>query len=434
MIGATLLRPRLLDEPQVSRLTPEHFYAEKHKAMWAEVLRRGPEAMTVLEDHSGVALCMRLAGVEPTDWVDLVSDAPADLDLARTAADVVHACFRAREFQQAGMRIWKHASEFGVGEDLGKLDAHADATVAALAEGADDAGTRDAGQLAEAFLAGLQAPNLSISTGFPGLDSVLGGGLFPGELVVVGARPSCGKTSLARGIARNIARRGTPVWFASLEVPDESVFRDLVVDYAEVPAQVLRSKQLSPDQAARVLEATDRLNHELGHTLLMDDDVHDLQSILATARSQVRRKGVKVMFLDYLQLVDVPGSKSEREAVGLTSKLVKRLARTAGIAVVALAQLNREADKRSQGRPSLSDLKESGSIEQDADVVVLIHRPDKVAERNDKAAGADPGRTELIVAKNRDGPTGSLDYHFEGRYMRFRELPRESNWKPRSKR
>lgn len=275
----------------------------------------------------------------------------------------------------------------------------------------------------EDSLAGRSDPPMS--TGIDSLDDTLGGGVHAGDFVVIGARPSCGKTSLARGIAVALALAGTGVLFCSLEVREQQVYRDLISGRSGIPAQVLRAGTLNETQRSLAVEAWEWIQGNLG-ALRVTDRHKTLDSILSAARSQARLHGVRVVVVDYLQLVAVPGAprgSTRREQVGEVSRALKQLALDHHVCVLALAQLNREVDKQADREPRMADLKESGDIEQDADVIALLHRPDKQRERASGAPRSAPrvGQAELIVAKQRSGPTGRVCLEFHGPSMVFSE-------------
>lgn len=256
-----------------------------------------------------------------------------------------------------------------------------------------------------------------ISTGLYDLDYLLGaGGLHAGHLVIIGARTSVGKTALAISMAINIARRGTPVAFVTNEQPGPELTRRLLSGESGVAHSKVRSPRgITSEDADRMSAAMERMAKWPLH--IIDASGWTTSHIRGTVGRLARTAGIKVVFLDYLQLVqpDAPSRTSREQDVATISRATKRLAMELGVAVVALAQLSRDAEKRKEGPPAISDLRESGALEQDTDVVALLHRPDKEGTHAD-----------LYVRKNRHGPLGEVSLVFRHGVMRF-----ENEVKPR---
>jgi replicative DNA helicase len=246
-----------------------------------------------------------------------------------------------------------------------------------------------------------------VPTGFIDLDR-LTGGLQPGELVLVGARPSVGKTSFGLALAHNIAvDRQTPVFFASMEQSAEELVERLACMAGQVDSHSLRSGRPSPRELEVVGEALELL--EQRQVFIDDGPVQSVLRIAANARRLKARHGVRAVFIDYLGLIEPEDRRvSRNEQIGAITRRLKHLARELQVPVVALAQLNREVEHRKDERPKLSDLRDSGSQEQDADTVILLHRP-----------ASSTATLDLIVAKQRNGPTGELTLTFQREFYRF---------------
>lgn len=252
-----------------------------------------------------------------------------------------------------------------------------------------------------------RAADSALRTGFAQLDRALGG-FTPGQLIVVGARPATGKTALATRFATSIARSGAGVLLFSLEMSRAEIVDRVVASEADVSLPRLRgSSPMDPEQVNRVVALTEE-DSVAGLPLWVDDRSGlTATAIAATARRYVRRHGVRLVVVDYLQLMKPENPKEPRYLqVGTSGRLLKELARRAGVTVLCLAQLNREVEARGDGKPRLSDLRDSGEIEQDADAVMLLHRLDDGEQ-------LPVHRVDLILAKNRSGPVGTfgLDYH-----------------------
>jgi replicative DNA helicase len=251
---------------------------------------------------------------------------------------------------------------------------------------------------------------LGLPTGFIDLDRQLGG-MRAGQLIVLGARPSMGKSALALDIALTVAEAGRPVLFVSAEMGRHEIGTRLLAR-----GGVASDRLLSGQLDALDFERMERRRVRLADVPLQIDDSPGttLLAIRSKARRLAARDGLGLVVVDYLQLVTGEGRRERRELeVAEVSRGLKSLARELGVPVLALAQLNRAVELRTNKRPLLADLRESGQLEQDADVVLLLHR----AAMYDLEA--DPGAAEVIVAKHRNGPTGSVHLTWLSHRMSF---------------
>lgn len=275
---------------------------------------------------------------------------------------------------------------------------------------------------------GEQAENhsdiMGVETGFSGLDSRLLG-LRGGQMVVFGARPGVGKTSFCLNLAVNAAEAGATVAFFSLEMSKVEIAQRLLASRALIKLTDIRSANIRPNQWPQILEATEDLRQL---DILIDDTPGTtVTEIRAKARRMLHGKERGLVIIDYLQLLSTPvgANRNDNRAtiVGEMSRGIKIMAKDLDVPVVALSQLNREVEGRTGKRPQLSDLRESGSIEQDADIVILLDRSmtTEEAERNDRP---DQGITQFIIAKNRSGPLAIVDMRFDGETIKFYEVDR----------
>ena len=254
---------------------------------------------------------------------------------------------------------------------------------------------------------------LGLQTGIRDFDQVTGG-LRGGQLTIIAGRPAMGKSALMLNMADNMARRGVPVVYFSLEMPANELAARVVLSRAETNTEIIRNGFLTASIKQRIFSAAAQFSAE---PLYVDDRGGlTLLDIRGRARLAVRRWGVKCIFVDYLQLVSHTGAQSRENEVGFVSRGLKAMSMELGIPVVAAAQVNRQAENRSDNRPKLSDLRESGSIEQDSDIVCLIHRPCYYAVQDQEP---DPQDAELIVAKHRAGRTGTLNLTWRPALTRF---------------
>jgi len=260
-----------------------------------------------------------------------------------------------------------------------------------------------------------------ITTGYYDLDEMLCG-FNGGDLIVIAARPSMGKTAFALNVVEHAAL-STPDWLGqqptvllfSLEMGRLSLIERMLCSRARVEAYRLRTGRLSAEERDELVRAAD----ELHSTRILFDDTPslDIMSLRSRARRVRARFGLHMIVIDYLQLLSAPKSESRVQEISVISRGLKALARELEIPVIALAQLSRAVELRDPPRPQLADLRESGSIEQDADVVMFLYRPEYYAKYRDDEEKR--GLAEVICAKHRNGPTGTVNLQFFPNTMRF---------------
>jgi replicative DNA helicase len=256
-----------------------------------------------------------------------------------------------------------------------------------------------------------------LPTGFLDLDE-LTAGLQDSELVIVAARPSVGKTAFALNLTRHIAvEEGFPVFFVSLEQSRIELAERLLCAQARVDSHKLRKGRLNAEERARLIAAGGELR--TAQVFIDDSPGQNMLRIAANARRLKLRYGIRLVVVDYLQLVEPDNRRDSRqEQVAGISRRLKFLAKELQIPVLACAQLNRAAEDRMGNRPRLADLRESGSIEQDADTVMLLHRPELYRTSSDEPV-TDEGVVEVIIAKQRNGPIGEIKLAYLKQFMRF---------------
>jgi replicative DNA helicase len=255
-----------------------------------------------------------------------------------------------------------------------------------------------------------------LGSGFIDLDDKTGG-FQPGQLIVLAARPSMGKTALALNISDHVAvELNIPVLFVSLEMGHVEIADRLLCARSRVDgSKIKRGVGLGP----RDLRELGKAFQELSERAMFIDDTpsRTAMQIAASARRIRRRNEIGLLVVDYIQLVDSEETRDSRqEQIAKISRRLKALARELGIPLIALSQLNRGVESREDKRPRMADLRESGAIEQDADIVLLLHRPEYYD------ANEQPGVAEVIVAKNRNGPTGTIQLTFLNKITRFENL------------
>lgn len=268
-----------------------------------------------------------------------------------------------------------------------------------------------------------QNPVTGLPTGFSDLDRMLGG-LQPSDLLVMGARPSMGKTSLALNIAANVALSGKKALFFSLEMSKSALADRLLSSEGRVDSWKMRAGQLKDTDWPLLTQAAGQL-YEAG--IYIDDTAAATVGEMRSKAHRVRsRYGLDLVVVDYLQLARPAGRHGSREQeVSSISRDLKALAKEMGLPVLALSQLSRALELRADKRPMLSDLRESGSLEQDADVVLFIYQASVYG-----IEGAVPGAAELLIAKQRNGPVGTVDLFFNKQTTRFDSAARVRPYSP----
>jgi len=250
-----------------------------------------------------------------------------------------------------------------------------------------------------------------LPTYFSDLDYYLSG-LQEGNLAVLASRPSMGKSSLALNIGTNVAREGKIVAFFSLEMTKEELVQRVLFSEAKVTSGDARKGQLGPEKWSRVVEAASQVNTL---PLYFDDaPVITVTDIRAKSRRLKAAKGLDLIVIDYLQLMQSSSGDNRQQEIAEISRNLKNLARELKVPILALSQLNRAAEAREDKRPRLGDLRESGAIEQDADIVMMLYRDDYYNPGTDA-----PGVAEINIVKNRSGQTGKVDLFFSKEFTQF---------------
>jgi replicative DNA helicase len=421
VLGAILLDNNALN-PAIEHLRPEDFFLDQHRRVFTQMIALG-------ESQQAIDLVTLTEELHRRGDLDASGGAPYLASLADGMPRVSNVEHYARIVKEKAMlrnlihathNIQQRAFEGEDGADT-ILD-NAESSIFALAEDRVKAGlipvkdiVRDNFErLERIFREGKSITG--VATGYGELDK-LTSGLQPSELLILAARPSQGKTALALNLAENISiRAGHPAAIFSLEMSKESLLQRLVASVAQIDAHKFRTGHLSKEDWRRM---TDALGIIAAAPLWIDDAGSiSVLEIGAKARRLKRDKGLSLLIVDYLQLITARGRFSNRnEEVASISRALKGLAKELQIPVLVLSQLTRAPERDDRG-PQLSDLRESGAIEQDADVVMFIYRPHFFK------AGATPEEreeTELKIAKQRNGPTESVKFVFRSRLTRFEE-------------
>ena len=421
VIGALLLDP--LSSDRIGTLKPAHFYDAANRLIFTEILRMIGAGLSV--DVVTVAEELMEAGhEEQTGGLaylgELVSNTPGSKAIAGYAGKVIGKAIE-RQLLAASEAIRDTVT--GAGSTKEKIAA-AQAAVMGITESMTTNATRSLRDVllsaAEVIEQRSQGIMNCLPTGFCDLDRQLGGGLRPGNLILVAGRPSMGKTALAVNIAMQAAREKHTTLFLSMEMTEQEISDRLIAQAGSVYLSDVIAGNMEGDPGERIMAAMSRL---------VDCSLHiDTQGgltyfdVASKARSTKRQHGLDLLVIDYLQLMSGTGDNRNSQ-IEVITRSMKALAKELNVPIILLSQLSRDCDKRTNKRPMLSDLRDSGSIEQDADIVMFVYRDELYnTESPDKGTG------EIIVGKNRQGQTGMVRMLFEGCYSRFADLP--GHWMP----
>lgn len=401
----------------------EDFYRPAHETIFDAVIdlygRGEPaDAITVADELTKRGDLQRIGGQAYLH--ELVQSVPTAAN-AGFYAQIVAERAVLRRLVDAGTKI----VQMGRGAGEGNVEDIVNRAQAEVYKVADQRGSEDyvslASTLEETFTeievaAGRTDEMIGVPTGFIELDS-LTHGLHPGQMIVVAARPAVGKSTLGVDIARAAAiKHGQPAAIFSLEMSRTEITMRILAAEASIQLQNLRKGTLSEDDWKKLARYMGTLSEA---PLFIDDSPNmSLMEIRAKARRLSQQHGLKLVIIDYLQLMS-SGKKveSRQQEVAEFSRALKLLAKELEVPVIAISQLNRGPEQRTDKRPQMSDLRESGSIEQDADVVILLHRDRDNPERE--------GEADVIVAKHRNGPTKDIVLAWQGHYSRFGNMAKD---------
>ena len=402
-------------------LTGDEFYRAAHQTVWDAMRQLKTDAVTIdfLTVKELLARKGTLDGVGGPAYLAALTDAvPRSANVAHYAG-VVKEQARLRALIAAGQQIVADAEASGMPADA-VLEAGTRALLRLAVPTETDA--TPIGQAVANYLTTLDtdAASLVTPTGYADVDDLLAGGFRHGDLTIVAARPSVGKTAFALWSAITAAQKGKPSVFFSLEMSRDALVARAVSGMARVSGYRIAKRTLSPTDYEKILAAVTAFE---AMPLLVHDAAQTLTQIAAwVERLQQRPEGLACVVVDYLQLLLPEGRRTQgrHEDVAAISRGLKRLARESNVALVALSQLSRAPEARTDKRPHLSDLRESGALEQDADVAILLFR-----EEMHKPTDENSGVAEAIVAKHRNGPTGVTRLAFLKDLMKFENLAGE---------
>lgn len=421
VIGAILIDHKAIDE--ISNLKPDHFYVSAHREIFSVMITMASKGQRI--DMITLAEALFDLGKEQSSGGlpylgQMAANTPGARNIKRYAEIVVEKAIE-RQLLAACEDI--RASVLGRGAIKDKIN-RAQMAVMAISETRNQKQPRKVSEALNEYVEHLErrfkGEIRGIPTGLTFLDERLSGGLQDGNLIIVAGRPAMGKSAFTSTICINVAKDGDPAALMSMEMTEVEQIDRVVATLGRVKLQDVLDAKLEGDSGERIYAAVGQLQEI---PLIIDDEAGlSVHEVMSKARTIKRRHGLKLLVIDALGLMDYDANKAVSE-LGQITKTLKAFAKEMNIPVVLLCQLSRKCEERQDKRPVLSDLRDSGNIEQDADVVIMLYRHEYYFPDTQ-----DKGIAECIIRKNRQGKTGTVPLVFIGDQTRFETL--DGNWQP----
>ncbi|MBE0645371.1 MAG: replicative DNA helicase [Bacteroidetes bacterium] len=422
VIGAMLLQPEATVSNVLSLLTREAFYKEAHRTIFDAIVE-------LFEKQQPIDLITVGDVLRRKDALETVGGLYYLTEMTNEVVSPAHVEYHCRIVLEKAIK--RHLIEISTGivsdayldsADAFELIDEAEEKIFALSESYIKQSFTEMRTIIKPLMDRIYKISqehtgvTGVPSGYDMLDTKTGG-WQPTDLIILAARPSMGKTALALSMARNAAiDHEVPIGFFSLEMSSEQLALRLLCAEARVNMQLVRTGRIREEDFSRLAKYVGKL--ERANILIDDTPGISILELRAKARRMVHEHGVKVIFIDYLQLMTAPSIRESREReIATISRSLKGLAKDLNVPVIALSQLNRSVEQRTGGKPMLADLRESGSIEQDADVVMFIHR-----NKDQDAPPEERGKASVIIAKQRNGEIGEIDLAWISEYARFENL------------
>ena len=424
ILGSVISDPKCLDEIS-DRISPEYFYIPQHKEIFSAIssmyeLSQSIDFISLLEKLKTSGTYDETGG--KAYLTQLVQTVPSSANVL-TYVSIVREKYYARALMGAANGIIKDINDNAM--DSGRLLDSAEQRIFEIRSGRDISGlthirtvieTETFDRLTKMTDPETREDYIGIPSGIGELDKMITG-LNKSDLIILGARPGMGKTSFALNIARNVASSGRTVCFFSLEMTRDQLAQRVLSSEAGIKSEKMRTGELEGDEWTRLAQAGDQLSK----TELYFDETSDITVQQMKAKLRRMRK-VDLVIIDYLGLMHTAKPTDNRvQEVSEITRSLKIMAKELKVPVIACAQLSRATEAKGKShKPALADLRDSGSIEQDADIVLFLYRDTYYdSEKNDDQDMGDPSKAECIVAKNRHGETGTIALHWDGQFTRF---------------
>ncbi len=429
VLGAILVNPRVITKI-VEYLKPESFYKPAHRYIYEAMIQlfNSNEKIDIITVCDVLNFNSKLDSVGGRSFIN---------DLSYNAITTANIEYYAKIIQEKAIKraLINAGSEIvSFGYDVNSIDASLESAQKLIFDIASKKATTDLTPVKELVLDAYekieyrhnhQGELLGIPTDFYDLDVLLNG-LQRSDLIILAARPAMGKTALALNIAQNVGIKAkVPVAIFSLEMSKQQLMQRMLCSVAEVDTQKLKTGNMQSKDWEKIVDA---MNQFAQAPIYIDDTPGcTLTDIRAKCRRlKMAQNDIGLVVIDYLQLMESSNSKEDRfQAVSTISRGMKMLAKELDVPVIALSQLSRAVEGRTDKRPMLSDLRESGSIEQDADIVMFIYRDEyyrkaEDGEEDEAAKAINKGESEIIIAKHRSGPVGTVKLLFQGNITKFK--------------
>ncbi len=430
LLGCLLIDAKVQTEI-AAFIKEEDFYAESHRYIFQAMQKIAKDNQTIdfvtltdmleklgtLEQAGGIKYITELANVMPSSanylkYTDIVTRDSMLRKLMRGAGDIIDKCKtsidKTTALGFAEKTVYDISNEADTSEMV-RIEQVIPEVMTKLDEITND-----------------KSSTKGIKTKFKGLDRLING-VHKSDLMILAARPAVGKTSFAMNIVENIALQGYSCAVFSLEMGKDQIVQRLLCSVASVSMENAMKGNMSKPEWLRIMQAKEKLAK--AKIFIDDSAMITPQQVLSKCRRLKNRFGLDLVMIDYVQLMSSErSSKSDnrQQEISEISRMLKILAKEVNVPVLALSQLNRAVESR-KGRPQLADLRESGAIEQDADIVMFIHRPDKGATEKEIAEGkVQKNVAEIIIEKHRNGPTGIVKLFFKGECTKFINLNEET--------
>ncbi len=430
LLGCLLMEPKIQIEV-AAFLKEEDFYAESHKyifhAMDSIIKKNQPvdmvtltdtlEKQGALEQAGGISYIAELTNVLPSStnyqrYLDIVTRDSMLRKLIKGSADIIDNCKTSLDKTTALSFAEKTVYDISNEADTSEM-VKISTVIPDVMTKFDE-------------LSNNKSSTRGIKTNFKGLDRLING-IHKSDLMILAARPAVGKTSFAMNIVENVALQGHSCAVFSLEMGKDQLVQRMMCSVAGVSMENAMKGTMSKQEWLRIAKAKEKLSN--AKIFIDDSAMITPQQVLSKCRRLKSRFGLDLVMIDYVQLMSAEkSSKSDnrQQEISEISRMLKILAKEVNVPVLALSQLNRAVESR-KGRPQLADLRESGAIEQDADIVMFIHRPDKGASEKEIAEGkVQKNVAEIIIEKHRNGPTGIVKLYFKGECTKFINLNEET--------
>lgn len=423
VLGAVLLSADAANIA-LERLHPEDFYKPAHQQVFEAIrtlfdANEPIDAVTVSEQLRRDGSLERMGGI---DFVTRLLDAVPTSSNVEYYAGIVEEHALRRRLMRVGGQIGVIANEMT--EPIDEVVDRAEQAVFAVSERRVGDGLAPIDDLLGPAIEKAEEMQrrgtevTGIPTGFRDLDRKLAG-LHPTNLIVLAARPGMGKTSLALNIAANVAQSDHPVAVFSLEMSREEIVTRMLCGHGRIDSQRLRTGRLTETDFTKLSTAASALYKK---PIFVDDSPGlTVTEIRAKCRRLRRKPGLSLVVVDYLQLMQGSGGENRQQEISIISRSLKSLARELHVPIIALSQLNRALEAREDKRPRLGDLRESGAIEQDSDVVMFIYRDEYYHPEKQEAKGI----AEVVIAKHRQGAVGKVDMTFLPEFTLFADMGRD---------